>query len=260
MSIQKITLEGLQNHQADMEQLSKSLELKNQTQIETHVVAVEKLKKQLTSRKKTFNEVLWTRAEFQRKFHASESRASNLQATVDTGLAFRKLAETKIETLEASLRLEKKIAADAFAEISQLKFTLKEQVSEITNLKSIISKYDIRDGELDSVAITSKEKEDLNFLLKQIAIADSDKDADATSLRLKRRGEDNAKTGNKNMVVDNDVKFSFLKTDFNKIYGVKDLESQIVHRKHSLNSDMSITEDVSPKLSSAMSFTDDNCN
>jgi len=159
------------------------------------------------------------------------------------------------------LRLEKKIAADAFAEISQLKFTLKEQVSKITNFESIISKHDISDGEPDSIVLTSKETRELILLLKQIDNADSDKDAGATSLRLRKRGEDNAKTGNKNIIVDNDVKVSFSK-DFNKISGVKDIESQIAHRKPSVSSAMSIVEtaDVFPKLSSAMSLTEDNCN
>jgi len=46
MTTQKISLEDLQNHQADMEQLNKSLKLKNQTQKETHAIAVEKLEKQ----------------------------------------------------------------------------------------------------------------------------------------------------------------------------------------------------------------------
>merc|ERR1719204_1241729 len=79
LSTQNTRIEDLLKHGADMEKLSKSLELQNETQKES-AVAVEKLEKQLTSRKKTFDD---TRDEFQRKLEASELRVSDLQASVD---------------------------------------------------------------------------------------------------------------------------------------------------------------------------------
>merc|ERR1719204_2105704 len=88
LSTQNTRIEDLLKHGADMEKLSKSLELQNETQKES-AVAVEKLEKQLTSRKKTFDD---TRDEFQRKLEASELRVSDLQASVDSDMNYKKCA------------------------------------------------------------------------------------------------------------------------------------------------------------------------
>jgi len=248
LSAQNTRIEDLVKHGADMEQLSISLELQNETQKESYAVAVEKLDKQLSSRKKTFDdEVLSTRDEFQRKLDASESRVSHLQASVDTDMNARKCAEAKIETLEASLRFEKQKCSNAFANISQLKLTLKEQVAMINDLKTIISKYKIH-GDQESAVNTFKKKNDLTFLLK-------DEDVDASFLPYGRSGKDNART----TAINNDSVAAVLKKELKKISGVKDIENKIVHKKPSWNSAMSTNEtgDTCPKISSAMSLTDD---
>jgi len=248
LSAQNTRLEDLVKHGADMEQLSKSLEQQNQTQKESYAVAVEKLEKQLTSRKKTFDdEVKSTSDELQRKLDASESQVSDLQASVDTDMNSKKCAEAKIETLEASLRFEKQKCSNAFANISQLKLTLKEQVSMINDFKTIISKYKVHEDR-ESVVNTFKKKIDSAFLLKH-------EDVDASFLPSGRSGEDNART----TTVDNDSVAAVLKKDLKKSSGVKDFENEIVHKKPSWNSAMSTNEtnDTCPKLSSAMSLTDD---
>jgi len=238
LSTQNTRIEDLLKHGADMEKLSKSLELQNETQKES-AVAVEKLEKQLTSRKKTFDD---TRDEFQRKLEASELRVSDLQASVDSDMNYKKCAEAKIKTLEASLRFEKQKCSNAFANISQLKLTLKEQVSMINDLKTIISKYKIHEDR-ESVVNTFKKK---NY---------KGEDVDATFLPCGRNGEHNART----TTVDNDSVATFLKKDLKNISGVKDIENECVHKKPSWNSAMSTNEtgDTCPKLSSAMSLTDD---
>merc|ERR550534_3091846 len=121
----------------------------------------------------------------------------------------------------------------------------------INDLKTIISKYKIHEDR-ESIVETLKKKNDLVFLLK-------DEDVDASSLQWGR--SDQVNSGKP--TVDNDLVDAVLKKDLlNKISGVKDIENEIRHKKPSWNGAMSTLStnevgDTCPKLSNAMSLTDD---
>jgi len=244
-------IKKLEKNNAEAEQSIKALKIENKKQKATETLEIGKLLKQVASQKHAFDgKMLSTRHEYQRKLNAAKTQISDLKATIETEATSAKSSKAKIETLEASLNIEKDKSGLAFAEVSKLNITLQGKVAKIAEWhEKIIAKKSASKGGLGNDVISLKDKEELACLLKQSDIASV-----TTSWNKTNEEECNEMAEDKNIIKD-----KFSETISFKKDHAEDVTSGSVYKKPQMYSAMSIVnaDREGSRLSREMSLDDD---